>query len=292
MNAAEGRPVSQQEAQRTVVLLVARAHDWPSLALIRANDFALQLGAELWILELRVKHFHGTAPLGSELEEVTAWCGRVLRKPFPQNQVLLRDGGLDEAVLSAAKECSASFVVLPPEFQGAATRLATKSGLPILAARLGSTGRTVMAATDLSDEDLPVVHYGARLSARLGEDLVVLHNVGPMVAPIPPGFYPVVTGVEPPETLVASRRELLEKATHDLPALHTVVDVETKDTAADAVLDAARSFQSDLIVVGTHPHTWLGRVMLHSTAQEVVDRSMRSVLVVPLPKHHGAPLAA
>lgn len=64
------------------------------------------------------------------------------------------------------------------------------------------------------------------------------------------------------------------------------IDVETivEDApAARLLLDTARRLDAPVIVVGTHGHKGFKRMILGSTAEEVVRRSDRPVLVVPRP---------
>ncbi len=50
----------------------------------------------------------------------------------------------------------------------------------------------------------------------------------------------------------------------------------------DVILDAAKSLQCDLIVIGTQSHGGLKQMVMGSTAQRVLKRSTVPVLVVPL----------
>jgi nucleotide-binding universal stress UspA family protein len=58
--------------------------------------------------------------------------------------------------------------------------------------------------------------------------------------------------------------------------------------ASSLILQAAVAFRADLIVCGTHGRTGLRRVVLGSTAEEIVRRSNTPVLLVP-PGAVGAP---
>jgi nucleotide-binding universal stress UspA family protein len=49
--------------------------------------------------------------------------------------------------------------------------------------------------------------------------------------------------------------------------------------AADAILAAARSYDADVIVVGTHEHGWFDRLFTHSVDEKVVRKADVPVLV-------------
>jgi len=49
-------------------------------------------------------------------------------------------------------------------------------------------------------------------------------------------------------------------------------------TATESILNAAKSSKADLIVMGTHGHTGLTRMLLGSVAEHVVRRSTCPVL--------------
>jgi nucleotide-binding universal stress UspA family protein len=54
---------------------------------------------------------------------------------------------------------------------------------------------------------------------------------------------------------------------------------------AEAILRAARERQCDLIVMGTHGRTALGRALMGSVAEEVVRKAPCPVLTVKVPAH-------
>jgi len=46
------------------------------------------------------------------------------------------------------------------------------------------------------------------------------------------------------------------------------------------VLDLAKSRHADMVVVGHHKRTWLGRALGDVVASNVIDRSTRGIVVV------------
>ena len=59
----------------------------------------------------------------------------------------------------------------------------------------------------------------------------------------------------------------------------------TPGTACDRILDAAREWEPDLIVIGSHGRKGLDRLLLGSVSDGVVRRAPCSVEVVRVPQH-------
>lgn len=78
---------------------------------------------------------------------------------------------------------------------------------------------------------------------------------------------------------------LVDKHVHKLRADGYQVDsiVETGDVR-EAIIDAAARWQADLILLGSHGHKGMGRLLLGSVAESVVRHAACSVLVVRLPQ--------
>lgn len=55
-------------------------------------------------------------------------------------------------------------------------------------------------------------------------------------------------------------------------------------TTAEGIVDCAKKFHADMIVVGTHSRTGLDRLFMGSIAEHVVRYSPIPVIVVPTPK--------
>jgi nucleotide-binding universal stress UspA family protein len=149
----------------------------------------------------------------------------------------------------------------------------------VLASRAEGNGGAIVAATDLSKPDFPVLTKAASLATVLGKELVTVHNAGPLSA--------LASVVVLPNVVISGgvsegmRRESLARATTGLPVAATPA-VRTEYHAADGILKEARSRNASLIVVGTHRRSWLERALSRSVAQRVVDEARRSVLVTPM----------
>jgi nucleotide-binding universal stress UspA family protein len=65
----------------------------------------------------------------------------------------------------------------------------------------------------------------------------------------------------------------------------------TEGDAVDEILRVARDADADLIVLGTHGRTGLGRLLMGSVAEQVVRRAPCPVLVVKAPAEREAAMA-
>jgi len=138
--------------------------------------------------------------------------------------------------------------------------------------------RTILHPTDFSESS----NFAFRLACSLARDysvrLLVLH-VGrqPIVTP--------VTGIIPPEPV--QYEEELTAQLHKLQAENPKVPVESRlifgaDPATE-ILRLAQQTKSDLIVMGTHGRTGLGRLLMGSVAEQVVRHAPCPVLTVKTP---------
>ena len=61
--------------------------------------------------------------------------------------------------------------------------------------------------------------------------------------------------------------------------LHHAKPIGDTGDAADAIIAAARNYDADVIVVGTHEHGWFDRLFTHSVGEKVVRKADVPVLV-------------
>jgi nucleotide-binding universal stress UspA family protein len=246
-------------------------------ALRDAFAFARALGAELHVIRV-VPHVHGRASDGPlslaralrESQRVVvagrharALCDRVLVERLPSQRIGVRLGAFTAQVAERAAELRADIIVLGPHrrrLAGLATCLASRSGCAVLVAKGRPPFSTLLAATDLEDEQIPVLRRAARLGSELNAAVVALHAV-----------------VDPASRVsslsLTHRREALERAalgvgSSMLPLLLSA------DSSAQCILEGANAHAADLIIVGTRTRA--------TTAARVLEQARRSVLVAPI----------
>jgi nucleotide-binding universal stress UspA family protein len=145
--------------------------------------------------------------------------------------------------------------------------------------------RTVLHPTDFSDLSRPAFELACSLARDFGAELVVLY-----VTPWPaPGVVDgIVVGIptEPDDELLAR----LEQVKPDDPRIRTARRLAHGEAAAE-IMKAAAEVKADLIVMGTHGRGGLSRLIVGSTAEDVMRKAPCPVLTVkaPHPTGHPAP---
>jgi len=143
-----------------------------------------------------------------------------------------------------------------------------------------TTVRQVLCATDFSPASQPAWQAAQRLGRLFGAEVVLVH-VMPLI-PIP------IEGYFPPrmyqEMVDGARREAEAGLDGWLgPAREAGLKVRgrlAEGAPAGRILEVAREENSDLVVVGTHGRTGLGRVLLGSVADRLVRTASGPVLTV------------
>ena len=153
--------------------------------------------------------------------------------------------------------------------------------VPVVAAEAVAPGptrpaRSVLAATDLSPAgDRAVPHAYAGLGA--GGVVHLLHVVEPQAEPA------AAERAGRERALVERLRALVPPDAAGRGVETRVLVVEGTD-AADAICQTAARLGVDLVCVGAHGRSGLGRLVTGSVTQAVLARSPRPVLVVPAPR--------
>jgi nucleotide-binding universal stress UspA family protein len=136
--------------------------------------------------------------------------------------------------------------------------------------------RSILVPTDFSERS----GYAFRLACSVARDhgarLTVLHVV-------PPPMAAYVGGVMTPEPDRHegewARLRLVQPPEPGLPVEHLLAEGD----AGEAIVRAAREGKCDLIVLGTHGRTGLGRTLLGSVAEKVLRQALCPVLTVKTP---------
>ena len=138
--------------------------------------------------------------------------------------------------------------------------------------------KTILHPTDFSEQ----ARYGFQMACALARDygarLLVCHVYQPPpvvygefgVAPPPPG--------EAPESLRAQLARI-RPAEGEVDVQHYLLEGD----AAEEIVELARDSLCDLIVMGTHGRTGLGRLLMGSVAEQVMRRAPCPVLTIKAP---------
>ncbi len=134
--------------------------------------------------------------------------------------------------------------------------------------------KPVLNPTDFSESSDAAFRLGCSLARDYGARLLVLH-----VAELPTAVYGEGVMLPPPVESWQAAREKLDRMLprgHNLLVEHRMVEGE----AAREILRVARESDSDVIVMGTHGRTGLGRVLMGSVAEQVLRKAHCPVVTV------------
>jgi nucleotide-binding universal stress UspA family protein len=143
--------------------------------------------------------------------------------------------------------------------------------------------RTVLHPTDFSDYSDHAFRLACMLARDYGARLVVLHVATPPTIVYGEGIVP-----PDPELVYREARERLNRLEVPGADVHAERRFEEGDPATE-ILRVAKDINADLIVMGTHGRTGLGRLLMGSVAEQVVRRALCSVLTVKTPLQQAPP---
>ncbi len=136
--------------------------------------------------------------------------------------------------------------------------------------------RIIVIATDFSEASLPAVKTGFRLAQDSEAEVYFLHVFNPPV------------GMDPMGTVAPSLSDLEEGAKsqleglvpEDTPEGVTVHSLVLRGMPTKTIAEFAQEKDADLIIVGTHGRTGLGRLFMGSTAEALLREAPCHVMVV------------
>lgn len=137
--------------------------------------------------------------------------------------------------------------------------------------------KTVLYATDFSENSALAFRLACALAHDYGARLVILHVAGPALGLYSQGIYlPAPEG-----TLESLHDQLLQLQPHDR-SIVTEHRLEEGEPVPE-ILTVAKEIKADVVVLGTHGRTGLGRLLMGSVAEQVVRKSTCPVLTVKQP---------
>lgn len=147
--------------------------------------------------------------------------------------------------------------------------------------------KKICIALDYSLSAEKVAEIGYSYAKALGAKTALVHVVTDMVY-YGVEFSPIMgyTGA-PVSTRFEMAEDFRKEAEKFLAASVRHLEDETLETAvlhgeiADAILDYAKRWNADLLVIGTHSHSGLEEVLMGNTGVKVVKHSPIPLLVIP-----------
>ncbi len=231
--------------------------------------------------------------------------GRVMAAETPAEGILAfaRERGCDLIVLSAmgvsafraillgsntrkvvrASDCPV--LVIPASNRVAAEDFLRKAqGLPPAAEskkkRAGKHFRHILVATDFSAASAPAVARATALAGETGAELTIAHAYQPPSLVLE-GYVPPATYEKWDHGLEEDTLKKLQRLVDDAGRAGVVATPLVLTGAPDqAITDAARDLDCDLVVMGTHGRTGVSRLFLGSVAARVISASPCPVMTI------------
>jgi nucleotide-binding universal stress UspA family protein len=138
--------------------------------------------------------------------------------------------------------------------------------------------QTILHPTDFSERSEFAFRLACSLSRDYGARLVILHVAEPPTAVAAEGVL-----MPPPTIDLEPLRERLQQLRPEDPKV-VVEHCLVQGGAAEEILQVAQERKCDLIVMGTHGRTGLGRLLMGSVAEQVVRKASCPVLTVKTPQ--------
>jgi nucleotide-binding universal stress UspA family protein len=214
-----------------------------------------------------------TRRLLAATRETRRWCVNALPNAALSERLIPGAADIVEEAALRARERGVDWIVMPDVHDGcgrSATALARASGCPVLVARAPTSRSTLLVATDVSEDLYTISSRAAALAEALHAPVLAFHDVGFRV----PELSSRVNALT--DAWAQIQVERLEAGGHQrLPELEVLLAHGTD--RVETILQQARREDAEIIIVGVSeaPDSET------DFAAEVVDRAIRSVLVVP-----------
>lgn len=142
--------------------------------------------------------------------------------------------------------------------------------------------KTIIAAIDFSDVSAKVLAQTTELAKATGAKVLLVHGIEQLAS-----FYDIygytVPDVGEFETHARERAEnaLKERAAGvDLPDDQIETEV-LEGPLIDTLIECVKAKEADLLVLGSHGHGVVARILLGSTAQRIINHAAVPTLIVP-----------
>lgn len=139
---------------------------------------------------------------------------------------------------------------------------------------------TILVPVDFSDCSVAALQWAGKVAARWGSSLTLVHGIG--VTALSPDYEPGANFVPMVQALTEQREEQLRKLLAEQGLAGNVV--VSRHAPAEAVTETADAIGADLVVMGTHGRTAVGRFLLGSVALQVLRETKRAVVTVHAPE--------
>lgn len=277
------------------------AESWgASLTVVSVLEFAPGLDPEspvcrIYLAELMTQATEDLARLKARAAERGIAVHTRIETGIPSEQVLAAAAAEDAdlIIMGTAGKTGLAHVLLG----STAERIIRTAPCPVLAVRMDrseaertgvSTSRLasldrIMVPVDFSDCSLDALEYAVAVAQRAQASVMLLHVLEP-----------VSYGLDFTVSIQAEReheRKILTERLAGLVAALEAANVKSESLVRgglprDSILEAARAWSADLIVMGTHGRRGLSHALYGSVVESVLRKSHCPILTVRSPKFH------
>lgn len=139
----------------------------------------------------------------------------------------------------------------------------------------------ILVAVDLSDLSTVAVDYAASFAGAFKSHIHILHVEAPIPSYIGNEIVPPVIPVENEEELAQIQRDLSAIAEY-LHQRGFKADYElAKGPVIETIIEKAKGYKADLIIMGAHNHGFLYRAFIGSVSSGVIKHSPCPVMIIP-----------
>jgi nucleotide-binding universal stress UspA family protein len=144
--------------------------------------------------------------------------------------------------------------------------------------------RRVLAAVDLSTAAAPTLAVAQRFAAMLEAELGALH----VVEPLPPPFDPLIgplhmpTSIVEDESRIRTTTQSLDQVVWPMNRYPNIERLVRRGPVIPTIAEAARDWQADVLVVGSHGRNFVERLLLGSVTNQLLSDLPMAMLVVPM----------
>ncbi len=160
----------------------------------------------------------------------------------------------------------------------------------------------ILAATDFSEENRPVLDYAANLVRLCGGKMYLLHAVEPCMIDVAgtlgeadmssfvPGTEAVLPSAEDAAqvlTLADARAKKLGEELREKWNIPIYAKAEEADDIVDCVNEFCERHHVDTLVIGNRHHSLLTSILLGNTAEKLMRAARIPVTIVPCSPRHA-----
>ena len=157
--------------------------------------------------------------------------------------------------------------------------------------------KKILYATDLSPTSAYALRYALQSAKLYNAEIVIMHAFETPYHAYTPILNPYIDGKEQQrlyQERVAEAQAVIEKRLKDVwgeelgehsDYRYIVSHIEVcEGFPAEKILEAAKQFGCDMIIMGTHGKGLIANTFLGSTAKRVLRRTRLPIFIIPLPK--------